>query len=450
MAKNKLSIIILAAGLGKRMKSDTPKPLHKVAGLEILSHILLQVRDIGADDIVIVVSEANIGQIKKAVGDDTIKYVVQKELNGTGGAVQAAMEYLDGDTEKILITYGDVPLVKTQTYRDLLNKVDGDVPMALIGFHVADINEKYGRFIVEDDELKSIVEYKDATDLQRAITLCNSGLVAVRPEVLSDLIFRIDNKNSSGEYYLTDIVGMATENGLTCKYTIAPESEMLGINTREILSLAEKVKQDELRSKFMEGGVTMIDPETVYFSYDTKIGRDVTIQPNVFFGVGVEVADSVEIRAFCHLEKCKIEPGAVVGPFARLRPDTVIGENAHIGNFVEIKKSKIGNGSKVSHLSYIGDAEIGTQTNIGAGTITCNYDGFRKYPTRIGDNVLGGSHMTLVAPVSIGDGAVVGAGSVITKDVAADDLAVARADQRAFSGKALAYRKKRNQCTRPQ
>jgi bifunctional UDP-N-acetylglucosamine pyrophosphorylase/glucosamine-1-phosphate N-acetyltransferase len=356
---------------------------------------------------------------------------IQAEQLGTGHAVMAARAALEGFGGDVLVLYGDTPFITTETLQRLLarRRAADDPAAVVLGMRPADPGE-YGRLLLaEDGSLAEIVEFRDAGPEQRAIDLCNSGVMAVDGKRLFDLRDQVGNANAKGEYYLTDIVVVARRQGLTCAVVEAPADELLGINSRMDLAAAEAVFQDRLRARAMAEGATLIDPRTVYFSHDTEIGRDVVIGPSVVFGPGVTVGDNVEIRAFCHIEGARIAEGAIIGPFARLRPGAELGPQVHIGNFVEVKNGRLGAGAKANHLAYIGDASVGAGTNVGAGTIVCNYDGFDKWRTEIGAGSFIGSNSTLVAPLRIGDGAFVAAGSVITREVPADALAVARERQ---------------------
>ncbi len=446
MTKQKIAVLVLAAGLGTRMKSARPKVLHPLAGRPIIGHVMDTLAGIDPDRTVVVIG-AEMEAVAKAVAPHTC--VVQEPRLGTGHAVLAAREALgefDGD---VLIAFGDTPLVSAETLSALISArragegaAEG-AAVAVLGFRPADPGA-YGRLILAPDgSLKAIVEARDASPEERAVDLCNSGVMAVDGRRLFGLLDRVGNDNAKGEYYLTDLVHLARGDGLRCVQMEAPAEELLGINSRADLAVAEAVVQTRLRARAMAEGVTLIDPTTVHFSHDTRLGRDVTVAPFVVFGPGVTVGDGVEIHAFSHIEKAAIEAGARVGPFARLRPGAAIGRNAHIGNFVEIKNAAVEAGAKVNHLTYIGDARVGAGANIGAGTITCNYDGFFKDHTDIGAGAFIGSNTALVAPVTVGDGAIIGAGSVITKEVAADALAVTRSEQRQLSGWARSFRKRK-------
>lgn len=434
-----LCAVVLAAGQGTRMKSDLPKVLHKVAGRPMVLHLLATVDELNAQKAVVVVGP-NMDAVAQAVLPHPS--VIQKKQLGTGDAVKAARAELEGFKGNVLILYGDTPLVKKETLEAMIAECDGGASVVVLGFRPKD-PAKYGRLIVENGELKKIVEFKDADESERAVGLCNSGVMCADAEKLSGWLDRLKNDNAAGEYYLTDIVALARADGFRAAVVEGSEEEMAGANSRADLALIEKTAQDRLRKKFLDQGVTMIDPETTYFSYDTVLGRDVVIEPSVIFETGCVVEDNVEIKGFCHFEGAHIRSGAKVGPFARLRPGADVGEECHIGDFVEIKNATIETGAKVNHLSYIGDARIGAKTNIGAGTITCNYDGYFKSKTDIGAGAFIGSDTVIVAPCKIGDGAMTAAGSVITKDVEADALAVARGKQAAFGGWAAKFREQK-------
>ena len=416
------------------MKSDLHKVLHPIAGRSMLLHLVGSIAALDPARTV-VVTGAGREQVEAAVAPLGIATALQAEQLGTGHAVaqaEAALAGFDGD---VLILYGDVPLVSTATMRAMLDRLAApDAPaIVVLGFRPSDAGA-YGRIIAHDGVIEKMVEYKDATDAERAVDLCNSGLMAVRSVDLFALLARVGNDNAAGEYYLPDIVMLAAADGRRSAVIETSAGEVAGVNSRAELAAVEADWQMQRRVRAMAEGATLIAPETVWFAHDTQIGRDVVIEPNVFFGPGVTVADGVVIHAFSHIEGARIGAKAEVGPFARLRPGAVMGEASKIGNFVEMKKAVLGAGAKASHLTYLGDAEVGEGANIGAGTITCNYDGFFKYKTVIGAGAFIGSNSALVAPVTIGAGATVGAGSVITADVDPDALALARARQEARPG----------------
>ncbi len=426
MIAKQTAVIILAAGKGTRMKSQKPKVLHEICGKSMIGHVLDTASFMAPEHIVTVLS-SGMGEVADSISALSAS-VIQKEQLGTGDAVKPALEKLKDFDGNILILYADTPLITRETLIHMLQSLEvADV--VVLGFRPQDPAE-YGRLVVNDaGELESIVEFKDASEEERYIDLCNSGVFAANAAVLQEFVAKIDNKNAKGEYYLTDLISLAKNAGKKCTYVEGNEDEVLGVNNRVQLSEAEYIFQQRLRYKVMVEGATLIDPETVYFSYDTIIGEDVIIHQNVSFGPGVSIESGVVIKPFCHIEGARIKSGASVGPFARIRPGTEIGLDAHIGNFVEVKKSKIGKGVKIGHLSYIGDAEIGEKSNIGAGTVTCNYDGYNKYTTKIGKSVFVGSNSALIAPVDIGDKAFIGAGSTITKSISSESLAVARNKQ---------------------
>ncbi|MBB4096882.1 bifunctional UDP-N-acetylglucosamine diphosphorylase/glucosamine-1-phosphate N-acetyltransferase GlmU [Sphingomonas kyeonggiensis] len=438
-----IAAIILAAGKGTRMKSDTHKVLHPIAGRPMLLHLIDSVKALGAEREVVVVG-AGKEQVEAAVHPLGVETAEQAEQLGTGHAVRMAEAALADFQGDVLILYGDVPLVTAETMRRMLDALHGagDPSVVVLGFRPADPGA-YGRVIVgPDGRLDKIVEYKDATPEERAVTLCNSGLMAVRSADLFRLLAQLGNDNAAGEYYLTDLVELARADG---RFSVGIETdaiEVAGVNSRGELAGLEQEWQQRRRTRAMVEGATLVAPETVWFAHDTVVGRDVTIEPNVVFGPGVTVADRVVIHAFSHIEGAEILSGADIGPYARLRPGARIEQGAKVGNFVEIKKAAIGPGAKVNHLSYIGDATVGAGANIGAGTITCNYDGFLKYRTAIGNGAFVGSNSALVAPVTIGDGAIVAAGSVVTRDVESDALGIVRAEQQVKPGWARTFREK--------
>ncbi|MEO1252622.1 MAG: bifunctional UDP-N-acetylglucosamine diphosphorylase/glucosamine-1-phosphate N-acetyltransferase GlmU [Pseudomonadota bacterium] len=434
--------IILAAGKGSRMASDKPKVMHEIGARPMLAHVIDAAQRLNPERLALVIGDGGeaIAECARSSAGD-IAVAVQSPPMGTGDAVRQAMPALDGFSGVVLVLYADTPLITAETLRALASEVSAGADVAVLAFEPLD-PAAYGRIILgHDGSLEAIVEAKDASEDQLRIGLCNSGVMALSSAFLTGSIGEITNQNAKGEYYLTDLVAIARAKGSRCAVVRAAEEDVLGVNSRSELAAAEAVFQNRRRAAAMNGGATLIDPQTVHFSWDTKLGRNVSIGPNVVFGAGVVVEDGADIKAFCHIEGAKIGAGASIGPFARLRPGAEIGASAKIGNFVEVKKADIGAGAKVSHLSYIGDAEIGAGANIGAGTITCNYDGYRKHITRIGENAFIGSNTALVAPVSIGAGAYVGSGSVITKDVEPDDLAVARGRQAAIKGWAARFRK---------
>ena len=435
-----IAAIILAAGKGTRMKSDLHKVLHPIAGRPMLLHLAASVAALDPARTV-VVTGAGRDQVEAAVSPLGIATALQAEQLGTGHAVAQAEAALAGFEGDVLILYGDVPLVSTATMQAMLDRLNAeDAPVAVVlGFRPTDAGA-YGRIIAEDGVIAKMVEFKDATPAERAVDLCNSGLMAVRSADLFALLARVGNDNAAGEYYLPDIVMLAAADGRRSAVIETGATEVAGVNSRGELAGVEAAWQQQRRAQAMADGATLIAPETVWFAHDTAIGRDVVIEPNVVFGPGVTVGDGALLHAFSHIEGAQIGAKAEVGPFARLRPGAVMGEKSKIGNFVEMKKAVLGAGAKASHLTYLGDAEVGAGANIGAGTITCNYDGFFKYKTIIGEGAFIGSNSALVAPVTIGAGAIVGAGSVITADVEADALALGRGKQEARPGWAKRFR----------
>jgi bifunctional UDP-N-acetylglucosamine pyrophosphorylase/glucosamine-1-phosphate N-acetyltransferase len=421
--------VILAAGKGTRMKSDLHKVLHPIAGRPMLDHLMASLDELGPERTVVVVGSGR-EQLAQALGTRAVLAEQEPQL-GTGHAVQQAQGALEGFSGDVLILYGDVPFVRPQTLRRILDRLhDDDHPaIVVLGFEPADTLQ-YGRIVAQGGRINWMVEHKDATHEQRAISLCNSGLMAARAEDLFALLARVGNDNAQGEYYLVDIVNIAVSDGRDCAVVVTDDpGEVVGINSRAELATAEAHWQAFKREEAMAGGASLRAPETVFLSYDTELGRDVTVEPNVVFGPGVSVADGATIRAFSHLEGARVGPGCEVGPFARLRPGAVLEEKSKVGNFVEVKKAVLGKGAKANHLTYLGDAEIGAGANIGAGTITCNYDGYFKYKTVIGERAFIGSNSALVAPVRIGADAIVAAGSTVSRDVADGELRMVRAEQ---------------------
>jgi len=426
--------VILAAGLGTRMKSALPKTLHRIAGRTMLRHLLSSCEQVF--DRIVVVTGPDMGAVRKEAAPHAC--VVQQERRGTAHAALTAIEHF-GDGE-VAVLYADNPLIRPETLRRLLQRRrNGGTRLALLAFRPADPG-RYGRVVVRDGTVERIVEWADASEEVRALALCNAGVLCAGAADMRRWLPAIRANNAKGEYYLTDAVALAVQDGLTVAAVEAPAEELAGINSRAELAAAEAVVQSWLREAAMEAGVTMIDPSSVFLSADTALAPDVTIEPNVVFGPGVSVAGGAMIRAFSHLEGCRVGPGCIIGPHARLRPGTELDANVHIGNFVEVKATHLGAGAKASHLTYLGDADVGAATNIGAGTITCNYDGVAKHRTKIGARSFIGSDVTLVAPVRVGDGAFVAAGSTITSDVEDDSFAVARGRQVTKPGRAAAMR----------
>jgi len=422
------ALIILAAGKGTRMESDLPKVMHELGGAPLFAHAWAHGRALEPARTVIVAGHGAALVEAAAEEIDPFAFVVtQDEQLGTAHAVAQAREALDGFEGDVVVLYGDTPFTTPETL-ERLTAARATADVVVLGFD-ADNPGRYGRLVMDGQTLVRIVEFKDATDEESTITLCNSGVISAKASVLFDLIDAVGNDNASGEYYLTDIVEVARQKGLTATAVTCSEAETLGINTRAELSDAEGIFQKNARASAMDDGVQLQAPETVFFSHDTVIGRDAYIEPNVVFAPGVTVESGARIRAFSHLEGCHVSTGAVVGPYARLRPGAELANGAKIGNFVEIKNAQIGEGAKVNHLSYVGDATVGDAANLGAGTVTCNYDGVMKHHTTIGARAFIGSDSMLVAPVTIGEDAMTTTGAVITKDVPAGAMAVARAEQ---------------------
>ena len=429
------ALIILAAGKGTRMNSDLPKVLHLIAQTPMLAHTMATGAALNPERTVIVAGFGadRVRTVAKNI-DKTARIVLQEEQLGTAHAVDQARTALtdfDGDA---IVLFGDTPFVSAETLQRMI-AARRMADVVILGFRAAD-PARYGRLVVKNGNLERIVEYRDATEEERAITLCNSGLLACDTRLMFNLIREIGNDNAAGEYYLTDIIGLARARGLRAAVVECPESETLGINSQAELARANAIFQSRERAALLNMGVTLMAPETVYLAKDTVIGRDTVIEPHVVFGPGVTIETGVHIRAFSYLEGCYVSRGAVVGPYARLRPGTELAENTRIGNFVEIKNTTVGKDTKVNHLSYVGDASIGAATNIGAGTITCNYDGVCKHRTMIGTRAFIGSNTMLVAPVSVGNEAMTAAGSVITSDVKSGTLAISRVKQEVKPGRA--------------
>ena len=424
-----ISHIILAAGMGTRMNSDLPKVLHKIAGAPLVVHAMKSGEAVGVDKTVVVVGHGG-ESVAKAVTDwnPDATVVTQEEQLGTGHAALQARAALADVTGDVFVAFGDTPFIRPETL-ELMLAARKTHDIIVLGFDVFDPTVRYGRLIMDGDDLTEIVEFKDASDEQRAISLCNSGVICADVQVLFELLDQVGNENASGEYYLPDIVAIGRTVGKTATVVRCDEAETLGVNTRAELSRAEQMFQNAMRAEALENGVTLYAPDTVIFAHDTVIGRDAVIEPNVVFGPNVTIESGVTIRAFSHLEGCHVSRGSTVGPFARLRPGAELAEDVHIGNFVEIKNATIDEGAKVNHLSYIGDASVGKATNIGAGTITCNYDGVFKHKTTIGANAFIGSNTMLVAPVTVGHRAMTATGTVVTKDIENDAMAIGRAKQ---------------------
>ena len=444
MSEDRTIVIVLAAGLGTRMGAKLPKVLHPLAGRPMLSHLFETLSTI-LPERTILVNGPDMEEVNHLVSKHGLdpEIVIQKDRLGTGHALITAKRELQGNDGTVLVVYGDTPLLTAGTMKALISaRQTSPAPaVVVLGFKPDEAGD-YGRLILDNDgNLERIVEAREASSDQLNTSFCNSGVMAIDAKVLPALLEQINNDNSKGEYYLTDIVKIAVSQGRLCSVIEGNEQELIGINSKIDLAEAESILQQRLRHAAMRDGTTLIDPSTVYFSWDTNLGSNVTVGPNVYFGPGVTIEDDVYIHSFSHLEGAKVASGAVIGPFARLRPGADIGSNARIGNFVEVKNSAISDGVKANHLSYIGDAKIGQNANLGAGTITCNYDGQKKLATEVGEEAFIGSNTALVAPVKIGKGAVIGAGSVITKDVEDEALAVTRSNQNVVPGWAKSRRR---------
>jgi bifunctional UDP-N-acetylglucosamine pyrophosphorylase / glucosamine-1-phosphate N-acetyltransferase len=421
--------VVLAAGQGTRMRSNLPKVLHTVAGRSMIAHVLVAVGESVADAAAVVVGPDRddvASESRRIFPGSTIH--VQTDRLGTAHAVLHARADIASGYDVVVVLYADTPLVRPETIARLRDAIAGGAAVAALGFEARDPTG-YGRFILQGETLTAIREHKDASEAERKVTLCNAGLMALDGRKALEILGKIGNSNAQKEYYLTDAVEIARSMGLKTVAVTAPEEEVMGVDDRMKLSVAEGIMQQRLRENAMRNGATLIDPASTFFSHDTKIGSDVTVEPNVFFGPGVSIASNAVIHASCHIEGAAIGEGVHVGPFARLRSGTSLAAKSKVGNFCEVKNAEVGEGAKINHLTYIGDAMIGAKANIGAGTITCNYDGYFKYQTTIGKGAFVGSNSSLVAPVSIGDGAYVGSGSVVTRDVPADALALTRAEQ---------------------
>ena len=439
----KRAAIILAAGQGTRMRSSLPKVLHAVGGRPMVDWSVALARDVGCERIIVVCSPGGAAvqeHIASTLGPDAI--AIQDPPMGTGHAVLAAKDALSDFDGELVVLYGDTPLIPSQAVEDLFDELNGGAAIGVLGFQAADPGA-YGRLITNAaGDLEAIVEAKEASPEQLAVSFCNSGVMAAPAATMFDLLSRVTNDNAKGEYYLTDIVGLARGGGQTCRAVSCDEADVLGVNSRVELAQAEQSFQTKRRQELLVAGVTMTAPETVFLAYDTVVENDVILEPNVVFGPGVIVRSGAQIRAFCHLEGAEVSDGCVIGPYARLRPGAMLEDGVKVGNFVEVKKTRMGKGAKANHLAYLGDGDVGAGANIGAGTIFCNYDGFLKYQTVVGENAFVGSNSSLVAPVTIGDGAFVGSGSVVTKDVEENALAVARGRQISKAGWGTSFRDK--------
>lgn len=438
--------IILAAGEGTRMRSTVPKVLHAIAGRSMLAHVLAAVAEAGATRVEVVVGPGrdDVAAAARAACPGA-GISVQAERLGTAHAVLSARQALASDVDDVIVAYADTPLVTGATFAALRRPLSEGAAVSVLGFEAADPTG-YGRLILEEGALAAIREERDVSEAERSLTLVNAGLMALRADICLPILEAIGNRNGKGEHYLTDAVEVARARGLATAYVLAPEREVLGVNDRAQLARAEAEIQATLRARAMAGGATLVAPETVFLSADTVLGQDVVVEPNVWFGPGVEVAAGATIRAFSHLEGARVGQGATVGPYARLRPGAELEAGVHVGNFVEIKNARLGRGAKANHLAYLGDALIGAGTNVGAGAVTCNYDGTSKHRTTIGEGAFIGTNSSLVAPVTIGEGAYVASGSVITEDVPPRALALGRARQVVKEGRAasLAAARKRS------
>jgi bifunctional UDP-N-acetylglucosamine pyrophosphorylase/glucosamine-1-phosphate N-acetyltransferase len=425
-----IAAVVLAAGKGTRMKSSRHKVLHEIAGRPMIEHLLASLAELSPERTVVVVGDGR-EQLQEPLGTRAT-LVVQEPQFGTGHAVQQAEAALAGFTGDVLVLYADVPFVRAETMRGMIERLHeegGTADIVVLAFEPEDPLQ-YGRVLASGDKISWMVEHKDASEKERACRLCNSGLMAVRSELLFDLLAQVGNDNAQGEYYLPDIVNVAIRKGGACAVVTTEDSdEVAGINSRVELAAAERRWQSARRVQAMADGATLVAPETVFFAWDTSLGRDVTVEPNVIFGPGVSIADGATIHAFSHLQGAEVSEGVSVGPFARLRPGTRLGKGAKIGNFVEVKNADFGDGAKANHLTYVGDASVGAGANVGAGTITCNYDGYFKHKTVIGERAFIGSNSALIAPVTIGADAIVAAGSAVSRDVAAGELRMVRAEQ---------------------
>lgn len=450
-----LSIIILSAGKGSRMKSSLPKVMHQIAGRSMLDRVIDQAIKLNPRDISLVISN-ELEKYQQQIIDNhpffNFNFIIQEQRLGTAHAVSCALNFYKESSfklsSKVLILYGDTPLISAETLAKMLLAIDQN-KICILAFENDQLNS-YGKLIIDQHgNLKSIVETKDATDQQKAIKLCNSGVMAINSEALLQLIDQVKNDNLAKEFYLTDLIKIAQNHHYKTTYIKTSNQEVLGVNSLEELAIIEEITQDQLRKNFMADGVKLIAPSTIFFNYDTKIENNVVIHPNVIFASGVSIESEVEIKSFCHIEGAKIKSKSVIGPFARIRKNTTINQDVRIGNFVEVKNSIIDDHAKINHLSYVGDSQVGNHVNIGAGVITCNYDGYNKFKTVIGDGSFIGSNTALIAPVEIGKSAVIGAGSVITKNVASDELSIARSKQQniADGAKKFHQQKSRNKKT---
>lgn len=433
--------VILAAGEGTRMNSELPKALHQIGGAPMLDHVIATAESLMPSRLVLVTGHGAEAVEEAALSyNEAVAIARQEERRGTGHAMRCALPALDGFKGDVFVLYADTPLIAPETLERMREARDAGAACVVLGFRAASPGG-YGRLIVEGGALMRITEAKEASPEELAVDFCNSGVMCLDGAALPGLLAKLSDRNAKGEFYLTDVIAHAREAGMACVAVECEEAETLGVNDRRDLAAAEAAFQARRRAEALENGVTLLAPETVFFAHDTWIGRDAVIEQNVVFGPGVTVETGARIRAFSHVEGAHVSAGAIVGPYARLRPGTEIGNDAHVGNFVELKNTVLGEGAKANHLSYLGDAEIGAKANIGAGTITCNYDGYLKHRTEIGEGAFIGSNAALVAPVRVGRGALVAAGSTITADVADDALALARGRQQSLPGRAATLRK---------
>jgi bifunctional UDP-N-acetylglucosamine pyrophosphorylase / glucosamine-1-phosphate N-acetyltransferase len=439
------TVIILAAGKSTRFKSSKPKIMHSLANQPIYKYLINIAKELQTKQIIFVTSE-EMHELRNAIDTEFTKicHITQKEQNGTGDAAKSCLPAIEAKSENVIILYGDHPLIKTETINKMIESIETqNNSVVVIGFK-SKYENQYAKLQTNKNKLERIIEHKNATLSEKSLELCNSGILAIKRKYIDQLINTIKINEVSKEFYLTDIVEIANNMGLECSYIEAEEEEVLGINTRAELAIAEKILQNRICHSLLNQGVTIINPDFITFSYDTVIGKDCVIHPYVYFGPGVIIENNVEIKSFSHIEQANIKDDCIIGPYARIRPGSIIESKAKIGNFVEIKNSRIGKETKINHLTYIGDADIGSNTNVGAGTITCNYDGIAlKHKTFIGNNVSVGSNNTLVAPIKIGDGAITAAGSTLTQDIEDNSLSIARADQKNIIGKAGLIRNKK-------
>ena len=446
MSQNQLAVVILAAGKGTRMKSSLPKVMHQLSFRSMLYLVLDQVAKLSPKQVVLVCSQHLLAyqqQILTEFSHLPLTFVLQEEQLGTAHAVSSALPSLAKEqAQQVLVLYADTPLITSQTLLLMLEKL-ASASVAVLSFQQSNPHQ-YGRLITLQEKVLQIIEHKDCTPQQHEITLCNSGVMAIDGKLLPSLLAKVNNHNKAGEYYLTDLISIANQQNLTCQHLPVAKEEVLGVNSRVELAMVEKIHQKQIKKTLKENGVTILMPKNTYIAYDAKIASDVVLHPFVVIGPNVVIESQVEIKSFSHLQGVLVKSQATVGPFARIRPNSTIEQQAKIGNFVEIKNSTIGKNSQVNHLSYVGDAVVGNKTNIGAGAITCNYDGYQKFATNIGDEVFVGSNSCLIAPVVVESNTVIGAGSVITKNLQKGDLAVARSKQTNIKEGATAYHHKKN------